>query len=227
MATVTRRGRGRLQKDEAPLQGSSSPTSALATTEQQDKGRKQLRHGLLPLPVKVVVLGCSLALWFFFHPAVLLLSSDDSSSTRNMYNIRKEVVYPRVLEYAVMGQQGDTHHTAPHHRRRRSVLVRRLGSKYRQREIQDSHEYKELNNYVGLEQDDCQLEHAWQSTYRPTCNSLHELDLTSPKLADGSDKYKFLTNGGYRDVFYVVDDVSANMEKLCFKPMLYEQDFST
>ena len=95
-----------------------------------------------------------------------------------------------------------------------------------QRRIENSRAYASLNReIINEEKEDCQLEHAWQRTVRPVCNSLHELDLTCPVVGlDGSDKYKFLTHGYYRDVLEFVDE--ATLQRSVLKPMRYKHNYS-
>jgi hypothetical protein len=102
-------------------------------------------------------------------------------------------------------------------------LVEPLGNLRRQERI------KATKNYVegvdAVETDDCKLRYDWQKSFRPTCNTLHEFDLSTPRTPINgtvNTKYRIIGNGYWRDVW-----VANNAhEKLVFKSMRYEHDFT-
>jgi serine/threonine protein kinase len=104
-------------------------------------------------------------------------------------------------------------------------LVEPLGNLRRQEKIKTTKNYVEQVDPV--ETDDCKLRYEWQKSFRPTCNMLHEFDLSTPSTPINGTvdtKYRIIGNGYWRDVW--VTNNSALDEKLVFKSMIYEHDFT-
>jgi hypothetical protein len=92
------------------------------------------------------------------------------------------------------------------------------------RGLDNSRDYRHLGE--PLETQDCQVQFAWQSQVRPTCNTLHEFaDLTALEGGDDSDdvsaasaaaatvRTTLMANGYWRDVWVVTDDHGVRVVK--------------
>ena len=91
-----------------------------------------------------------------------------------------------------------------------------MSSKRRQKKLEDSEEYED-----GLadpfETEDCRAQYPWQLETFPTCNFLHEFDL--------SRRYATLVANGYwRDVWVVEEEATGN--KRVLKTIRYEHDYT-
>jgi len=101
--------------------------------------------------------------------------------------------------------------------------VKSMSKKRRMDLINDSKEYEALDEYEVEGRDGCHLLHEWQTTSRPICNSIHEFATALPLLPNGEPRYKYLTNGYYRDVWAAIDDAGIFF---VFKPMRYLHEYT-
>jgi hypothetical protein len=202
------------------LRGRSKGT--VSTPEKQplsssiDYEEKNRRHPLHFSDSAKSILLCSAV-------SILLILSGQHNPLPGTDDLQPPHVYPRMLSFIVDDKSG--HFTLSQINElpgnvSSSVVVKQMGSKRGQEAILDSRDYKEVN---ADEEEDCQLLHDWQMTARPACNLVHEFDVTSPSREDTNAKYKYLTNGYYRDVWTAVDDVGINF---VFKPMRYKHAYT-
>jgi hypothetical protein len=89
----------------------------------------------------------------------------------------------------------------------------------RQKDLKDSKKYRRGKS-DRFEHDDCVAQYDWQKTSNPTCNLLHEKDLTDLKEYKGSNQ-QLMANGFWRDVWKTFDPWSKSV----LKTMRYEHAY--
>jgi hypothetical protein len=80
-----------------------------------------------------------------------------------------------------------------------------------------------------VETDTCKLPYLWQKTSFPSCNSIHEFDITRPwsVLFNVRRKlYRIIGNGYWRDVWLIQNGHSNVSEKGILKTMRYGHDYT-
>ena len=106
----------------------------------------------------------------------------------------------------------------PQKRQRRTIRLS-LASQEAQLQILDSEEYSKKAEPMYTTDPPCEPQYEWMTQTHPVCNNLHEIDLTdmiqsrsrksnqynSNDEQDVIEKFRFVANGGYRDVFMVRD----------------------
>lgn len=140
---------------------------------------------------------------------------------------RTNIQPKRVIQYLFDERENvyrvgnETHYDPKSYHYQRFVPA--MGDVQNQQRIKRAHYVEGLDE---VETDDCKLRYEWQKSSRPTCNSVHEFDMTTPwsPASEGghSKKYRIIGYGYWRDVWIVNDD----MEKVVFKSMRYEHDFT-
>ena len=93
----------------------------------------------------------------------------------------------------------------------------------KQKLLLDSREYKH-GRAEPLEEGDCLAQYDWQTTSFPTCNFLMEQALTDIGLknAAGHSSVRFISNGYWRDVWRLQDNLNTTV----MKTMRYEHDYT-
>jgi hypothetical protein len=80
-----------------------------------------------------------------------------------------------------------------------------------------------------VETDVCKLPYTWQKTSFPSCNSIHEFDITRPwsvRLNMRHKLYRVIGNGYWRDVWLTQSRHGVVSEKGILKTMRYGHDFT-
>lgn len=80
-----------------------------------------------------------------------------------------------------------------------------------------------------VETDTCKLPYTWQKSSFPSCNSIHEFDITSPWSihSNGWRKlFRIIGNGFWRDVWLIQNDYAIASEKNILKTMRFGHEFS-
>lgn len=92
-----------------------------------------------------------------------------------------------------------------------------------QEHLKDSNEYNH-HKIEPLETDECRAQYSWQLTSFPTCNAIHETDLTNlPAPNRKTVQVRLITYGFYRDVWLIQE---FNQAKRVLKTLRYEHDFT-
>lgn len=136
---------------------------------------------------------------------------------------------PRVIQYAFDSEEGiyrvgtDTRYDIVRASQQSRFVVPALGNVENQQRLKRA-DYVEGVDRVETE--DCKLRYEWQKSFRPTCNNLHEFDMNTPwtPAPHGGfhKKYRIIGYGYWRDVWIVNND----LEKVVFKSMRYDHDFT-
>eukprot|EP00980_Cylindrotheca_fusiformis_P000594 scaffold154_cov129-Cylindrotheca_fusiformis.AAC.11 len=94
----------------------------------------------------------------------------------------------------------------------------------KQKELLDSKDYRRARA-TPLEVGDCVAQHAWQTSYYPSCNNVMEQDMTN--VWQNSTAYgehlSFLAHGYFRDVWSMQDPLN---EVIVMKTLRYEHDYT-
>ena len=92
-----------------------------------------------------------------------------------------------------------------------------------QEHLKDSSDY-DHHKVEPLETDECRAQYSWQLTSFPTCNVIHETDLTNlPAPNRKTEQVRLITYGYYRDVWLIHE---FNQAKRVLKTLRYEHDFT-
>jgi hypothetical protein len=104
---------------------------------------------------------------------------------------------------------------------KRSIYISELAWEA-QKHLQDSNDY-DLHQVDPLETDECRAQYSWQSTSFPTCNAIHETDLTDvPAPNRKKEKVRLITYGYYRDVWLIRE---FDGTKRVLKTLRYQHEF--
>lgn len=142
---------------------------------------------------------------------LFLLDQPFGTSFENDYSRR-----PRVLQIdkSLKNVFPITSPTEPQHSKRKVVpLISSKSVKI----LDDSDEYPRAED---PETDHCKPMYSWQKSSFPSCNLVHEIDLTNSLAENASE---VLAYGAYRDVWSIT---GMDKNRYVLKTMLYERDFT-
>jgi hypothetical protein len=104
---------------------------------------------------------------------------------------------------------------------KRSIYISELAWEA-QKHLQDSKDY-DLHQVDPLETDECRAQYSWQLTSFPTCNAIHESDLSDlPTTNRKKEQVRLMTYGYYRDVWFIREFDGA---KRVLKTLRYQHEF--
>lgn len=117
---------------------------------------------------------------------------------------------------------------AEHYRTMREVYIASSDSGDDSGSLSDdpsSSESSDNSPAAPFETDECTALHEWQSSSRPSCNVLHESDLTDFDAEESLDdaSVRLIANGWWRDVWLLQDSYHR---KAVVKTMRYEHDYT-
>jgi hypothetical protein len=96
----------------------------------------------------------------------------------------------------------------------------------RDRKAQENVNYSkdyEHHQAFQFESDDCWAQYSWQVKSFPTCNAIHEADLTSVRVQNRkNEQVGLIGNGYYRDVWFIRE---YSHEKRVLKTLRYKHEF--
>jgi len=153
-----------------------------------------------------------------------MFSDPPFQSLRAPKEKNEEAVHSRVVMY--VHNETDSRYRKVHpdvmkHWLPKQRSVSWLGDRDAQEEIRDDDTppFEEIDK-------DCTLRYDWQRTTHPTCNILHEFDLTTPWSTHGGrnqKRYRIVGNGYWRDVWIVNEQLGG---KGVFKSMRWDHDYT-
>lgn len=185
---------------------------------------------------------------------------DVSSSSPYRYHRHdnRPGVYPRLVQ-CLLHDEKDNHHknrvekfqildpSLDYSSRKHGQLKlpRWMVVSLQRKEKEDSRDVR-LNLADAFETDDCKAQYSWQLATYPTCNNLHELDMTQLNLPQqtptskkaAESRVKHLSHGYWRDIWAVKEinfdegtggsnsTRSNRTRKVVLKTMRYTHDFS-
>jgi len=169
----------------------------------------------------------------------LLLPSSCTSTASDRTPTERS--FPRVLVYTPPDKDSGVNQwisTSWEAAPRKEREVEYLGNYTAQQAIRK----KDQTTLDTVETEDCKLRHDWQKTSFPTCNMLHEVDLTSPWMSPHygrrrrpNERYRVVGHGFWRDVWIIDNNSGKNNTQLLpsgdtkpgvLKTMRYKHDFT-
>ena len=205
-----------------------SPSSAFSDTDEKRPRAHPFLFTKSPLGLFLGITAAFIVGFSSYNPADLPAATTAIQPPPNILSSITNRIPPRMVVYLLDENDGQAPSfsvikTVPIHKIASERTVKRMGSTKRQKRILESDDYKGMNNVIDEENDNCEYAADWQKTSRPACNNVHEFDASSPTREDGTRKYKYLTNGYYRDVWSAKDDMGVDF---VFKPMRYKHKYT-